>query len=679
MASLLRLFDDLCLLANCAGKFTSRHRVGGFSRELVTRFELLEDRTVLSTFTVLNLADSGDGSLRAAIAAAQTNPGADLIDFAPAVQGTITLTSGRLLITGDVTIVGPGANMLTVSGNHSSQVFNILGGPDASTAITVDISGLTISDGRANGGAAGVTNLGFSDVTLSHVVLSGNESFGIVGVVQPAGGAIRSDGIGANLTLLDSLVTGNAVHGVAGPFIGAFGAGIATTNGATLAVANSTITGNRAISDPTGYANGGGIHLNVGSSVTLMNSTIANNEAAGGFYGAGGGGISNSRGFLSITNSTLTGNRAVGGNGAFLTGYDYSVGTAFGGAIFNVFAAAKLEVRRTIISGNQAIGGNNGTHEAPNTADVGSAHGGAIFNSLGAEATIRDSTIEHNRAIGGHSNTGSGPAAFVGAATGGAIDNSIDAAFYGSTGLPRLTITNSIIRANEAVGGDANTATGGIVFVGVGLGGGIANYLGATSDVADTLLAQNRAVGGRGNSVGGGSGAANLGAGGAIFNAIGNFQLNTGDALAPSVVNVERSLLVSNQAHGGDGVSSNDGGDAWGGAIASLFGATTNANRTVFSLNRAVGGRGGAGANGGNAFGGAMLNDDTSLLVLTQSLVTLNQAQGGSAGAGGSKGEGIGGGVYNLGDFDLDEFTLIRFNKASTNHDNVFGDFEFIY
>ena len=38
----------------------------------------LEDRTVPATFTVQNLADSGVGSLRAAITAANANPGADV-------------------------------------------------------------------------------------------------------------------------------------------------------------------------------------------------------------------------------------------------------------------------------------------------------------------------------------------------------------------------------------------------------------------------------------------------------------------------------------------------------------------------------------------------------------------------------------------------------------------------
>ena len=49
----------------------------------------LEDRTVPSTFTVLNLADSGPAPLRQAILDANANPGADVIDFADGLDGTI--------------------------------------------------------------------------------------------------------------------------------------------------------------------------------------------------------------------------------------------------------------------------------------------------------------------------------------------------------------------------------------------------------------------------------------------------------------------------------------------------------------------------------------------------------------------------------------------------------------
>src|SRR5262245_43471927 len=103
-------------------------------RSFVPRLELLEDRTVLSTLTVTNPADSGDGSLRAAIAAAQSG---DQIVFDTSLKGqTITLATGPLAITQSIDIEGPGVDKLAVSGNHASRVFAISGG------VTVTIAGL---------------------------------------------------------------------------------------------------------------------------------------------------------------------------------------------------------------------------------------------------------------------------------------------------------------------------------------------------------------------------------------------------------------------------------------------------------------------------------------------------------------------------------------------------------
>ena len=89
---------------------------------------------MLTTFTVLNLADSGADSLRSAILAAEANPGADVIDFADGLTGVIHLTNGQLSITDDLTIDGPGADYLAVSGNQQSRVFGISGGAIVSIA-----------------------------------------------------------------------------------------------------------------------------------------------------------------------------------------------------------------------------------------------------------------------------------------------------------------------------------------------------------------------------------------------------------------------------------------------------------------------------------------------------------------------------------------------------------------
>src|SRR3954454_6883931 len=94
----------------------------------------LEERMVLNAYHVSNLHDSGIGSLRDAVLTANAHPGADTIDFG--VTGAITLNTGELNITGDLAVLGPGADKLTISGNNASRIFEV--GSDA----TVKIYGL---------------------------------------------------------------------------------------------------------------------------------------------------------------------------------------------------------------------------------------------------------------------------------------------------------------------------------------------------------------------------------------------------------------------------------------------------------------------------------------------------------------------------------------------------------
>src|SRR5262249_11957538 len=119
---------------------------------------VLEDRNLMSTFTVTNTADSGPGSLRSQIDLANSDAGASTIEFDSTVFNTpqtITLTSGQLELSntsGTETIMGPAAGV-TISGGGLSRVFQV------EANVTASLSGLTITGGSMSGPGAGLANL----------------------------------------------------------------------------------------------------------------------------------------------------------------------------------------------------------------------------------------------------------------------------------------------------------------------------------------------------------------------------------------------------------------------------------------------------------------------------------------------------------------------------------------
>ncbi len=158
--------------------------------------ELLEERTLLSAFTVLNLNDHGAGSLRQAILNANSNPGADVIDFN--VSGTITLASALPTIAGQVNIDGTTAPGF--AGTPLVEVnFNNFGG----------LQFIACDDGSALRSLSLVGASG-NGVTLTHV-----ESMQIVGnyIGLDTDGATAAGNHGDGIELLDS--SNNTIGGEA--------------------------------------------------------------------------------------------------------------------------------------------------------------------------------------------------------------------------------------------------------------------------------------------------------------------------------------------------------------------------------------------------------------------------------------------------------------------------------
>jgi CSLREA domain-containing protein len=211
-----------------------------------------------------NCASPSDCTLRDAIGLANMSPASHAtIDFAAGVTGTITLTQGQLAITDPALVIdGPGADVLTVSGNSASRIFL-----NQTLNAQLTITDLTLADGN----------------------------------VATDGGAIQSSQ--ADLTIERSMLTGNDVTG------GAIGGAVSVFDG-DLAVEDSTFTGN------TSTSQGGAINVTQGD-LTMENSTVSGNQAVNGNTGAGGGiawGSTFAADLMQIRNSTVSNNTA-GANG----------------------------------------------------------------------------------------------------------------------------------------------------------------------------------------------------------------------------------------------------------------------------------------------------------------------------------------------------------------------------
>src|SRR5215471_18887747 len=162
-----------------------------------------------ATITVTNTADSGAGTLRAALASANNG---DTINFALPMPSTVVVSGGNLAVNKRVAILGPGPTNLIVQGGGSSELFYV-SAPTNNNNIT--IAGLTIANGFTTLNGAGIYNNG-CNLTVSNVVLTGNTAFG-------GGGGIFNYAYYANatLTVVNSIILSNSA-GTGGSGAGIF-------------------------------------------------------------------------------------------------------------------------------------------------------------------------------------------------------------------------------------------------------------------------------------------------------------------------------------------------------------------------------------------------------------------------------------------------------------------------
>jgi hypothetical protein len=351
-----------------------RARKKSVCRRLMPRLESLEDRSLPSTFTVINLDDAGQGSglegdLRYAINTANANAEpSNSIQFQPGLTGTIVLTQRALAITKDLEITGPGQDLLTVSGNHRSGVFHITDDPRVRNVRMTD---LTIADGT-----------------------------GIVSPLLRRGGGLFNDH--AALTLTRVTVSGNSI-----PQLGK-GAGIYNNTGA-LTLESCTVIDNHGGE----AADGGGIYNETGP-LTIRDSTIAQNSVGGPLHLGAGGGINNFRGVLTLSHSAVIQNTAgaIGGIRDF-AGVEFvdhstiskNVSLGFGAA--GIFGNGYLQVSDSTVADNVGGAGlaTNFTMKVERSTISGNFNprgfGGGIWQAGTGHIEIDNSTISDNTALEG--------------------------------------------------------------------------------------------------------------------------------------------------------------------------------------------------------------------------------------------------------------------------------------
>ncbi|UVM33284.1 Ig-like domain-containing protein [Pseudomonas sp. B21-019] len=352
----------------------------------------------LATWTATNNANTGVGSLRAALASAQNG---DIVTFSTGM--TVQLTS-ELLINKNVYVDGDlnndGVADVTLDGQYKTRVVEVASGSIVTLDGLVITRGLVAGNG-GNGGygatgamAGGIFNAGI--LTLKNVTVTSNAASGggggggVTGAFYGGGGG-GGGGLGGQ---------GGGHGGSAGPGTGTLGgqAGSAGVGGYGGGY-DATHMGGRG-GTTTGGAGGVGVsyYSNGGNGSTATNGTISIGGGGGGagwdkVGGAGGnavGGIYNASsgtitviGTSTISNNIGAGGGGGGGGGQGSNASNGGIGGRGVGAIWNKGTLLITAANFAALAGNAAASGAGGTAQGGGSTGTSPTSFATIYNDGG--------------------------------------------------------------------------------------------------------------------------------------------------------------------------------------------------------------------------------------------------------------------------------------------------------
>ena len=439
--------------------------------------------------TVLR-ADGTDDDEQAALAVTAADGGRVFF-----CAGTYNFTS--MVYSGDVELVGAGADTTTISGSNTTRIFR--------TESNVVLSGITLRDAYSSdeGGAI----FAYGTVNVTDAVFKDN--FTLKG-----GGAIAA---GGNVTVTDSVFSGNSTTDRGGA--------IATWG--QVIVHSSVFTDNSSIADENCVGGGGAIAAGddvvadegstfTGNTAVLGEATDVEQCYEAEIYGGRGGAVLTNE-FGLIYDSTFSDNSAIFGGGAI---YALALGLVITDDVEGIIERSSFVGNTTLESpvynywegGNAVFQLNDDLYIGGSSFSSNTGPGSAVMvvgDDFGGTALVEDSVFTRNTgtyggAIGAESILIAGSTFTANSATlsGGAVtgqDVSIDrSSFRGNSALrggavfycAQSTISNSLFTRNVAESLRS-------IQINAGLGGAIAGYGNALT------LTANRFTGNRAGVAGG--------------------------------------------------------------------------------------------------------------------------------------------------------------------------------